>query len=113
MALALPKERRPSPALPPTQRQLGGEQQKDHARHPIQPADHRGLAQGLAQGAGGADQGQGPDQAQRHMDGDQAEGPGDQGLALGDELGQEGHVEDADLGIEHVAQHPLEEPVGA
>ena len=47
------------------------------------------------------------------MDGDQAEGPGDQGLALGNELGQEGHIEDADLGIEHVAQHPLEKPVGA
>ena len=46
------------------------------------------------------------------MDGDQAEGPGDQGLALGDELRQEGDVEDAHLGVEHVAQHALHEPVG-
>lgn len=46
------------------------------------------------------------------MDGDQAEGPGDQGLALGNELREEGDVENADLGIEHVAQHALEQPVG-
>lgn len=45
------------------------------------------------------------------MDGDQAEGPGDQGLALGDELGQEGHVEDADLGVEDIAEQALEKPV--
>lgn len=31
---------------------------------------------------------------------------------LGDELRQEGHIEDADLGVEQVAHHALEKPVG-
>ena len=47
------------------------------------------------------------------MDSDQAEGPGNQGLALGDELRQEGAVEDAHLGVEHVAEQAFHEPVGA
>lgn len=45
------------------------------------------------------------------MDADQAECPENQRLPLGNELRQEGHVENPHLGVEHVAQHALDKPV--